>query len=133
MECAYLYTNSEIMEIMQDESVVFNKNGYLTDNIKHNEGSDEIQIDVRGMYLISFVIHAINESSFALTVNDRIVANSVARNTIGNKLIGQSIIQIEKGDILRIRNCSGKNIMLNCFAGGSQRNVRISIILEQLE
>jgi hypothetical protein len=133
MECAYLYTNSEIMEIMTDECVILNKNGYLTDNIFHTEGSDVIQIGSRGMYLISFVIHAINESAFALTINDRIVANSVARNTIGNKLIGQSIIQIEKDDILKIRNCSGKDIMLNCFAGGSQRNVRISIIIEQLD
>lgn len=133
MECAYLYTNSEIMEIMKDDNVVLNKNGYNTDNLYHEEGSDSVQFGTRGLYLISFVIHAINDSIFGLTVNDRIVANSIARNTIGNKLIGQTIIQIEKGDCLKIHNCSGKDIMLNCFAGGAQRNVRVSLIIEQLE
>jgi hypothetical protein len=68
-----------------------------------------------------------------ITINDRIVASSIARNTIGNKLIGQSIIQIEEGDVLQVRNCSGKDIVLNCFAGGIHRNVRASIIIEQIE
>jgi hypothetical protein len=133
MECAYLYTNSEIMEISKDDAVVFNKNGYLTDEIHHPEGSDKIRFGVRGLYLVSFVIHAINESIFAIIVNERIVSSSIAQNTIGNKLIGQSIIQIEEGDCLQVRNCSGKDVVLNCFAGGSQRNVRVSLIVEQVE
>lgn len=133
MECAYVYTNSEVMEIAKDDAVVFNKNGYLTDEIHHPEGSDKIRFGVRGLYLVSFVIHAINESVFALMVNDHIVSNSIARNTIGNKLIGQSIIQIEEGDYLQVRNCSDADVTLNCFAGGSQRNVRVSLIVEQIE
>ena len=133
MECAYIYTNSELMEIAKDDAVIFNKNGYLTNEIYHQEGSDKVRFGVRGIYLISFVIHAINESSFALMVNDRIVSNSITRNTIGNKLIGQSIIQIEEDDCLQLRNCSESDIILNCFAGGAQRNVRVSLIVEQIE
>ena len=133
MECAYLYTSSEVMEIPLDETIILNKNGYITDEIYHNEGADKVRFGKRGLYRISFVIHAINESVFALTVNDRIVSNSMARNVVGNKLIGQSIIQIEENDYLQIRNCSGKNIVLNCFAGGAQRNVRVSLIVEQIE
>ncbi len=133
MECAYIYTNSEVMEIAKDECVILNKNGYATDAIYHNEGTDKVRFGVRGMFLISFVIHAVNESIFALTVNERIVSNSIAQNTVGNKLIGQAIIQIEEDDCLQIRNCSGKNVLLNCFAGGAQRNVRVSLIIEQLE
>ena len=133
MECAYLYTNSEVMEIPVDETVILNKNGYLTDDIYHSEGADKVRFGKRGLYRISFVIHAINEITFALTVNERIVSSSIARNTMGNKLIGQSIIQIEEDDYLQIRNCSGKNVVLNCFAGGAQRNVRVSLIVEQIE
>jgi hypothetical protein len=133
MECAYLYTNSEIMEIAKDDNVLLNKNGYITDDIYHNEGSDKVRFGKRGMYLISYVIHAINDSIFALTINDRIVSNSIVHNAIGNKLIGQCIIQIEEDDYLQIRNCSGKNVVLNCFAGGAQRNVRVSLIIEQIE
>ncbi len=133
MECAYLYTNSEVMEIAKDECEILNKNGYSTAGIYHSEGTDKVRFGARGLYLISFVIHAVNESIFALTINERIVSNSIARNTVGNKLIGQAIIQIEEDDVLQIRNCSGKNVVLNCFAGGAQRNVRVSLIVEQLE
>ena len=133
MECAYVYTNSEVMEIGKDDCVVFNKNGHLTEEIHHPEGSDKLRFGTRGLYLVSFVIHAINESIFALMVNDRIVSSSIARNSVGNKIIGQSIIQIEEGDCLQVRNCSGADVVLNCFAGGSQRNVRISLIVEQIE
>jgi hypothetical protein len=133
MECAYLYTNSEIMDINADENVVLNKNGYISDDLYHTEGSDKVRFGKRGLYRISFVIHSVNECIFALTVNDCIVSSSIATNAMGNKLIGQSIIQIEEEDFLQIRNCSGKNITLNCFAGGSQRNVRVSLIVEQIE
>ncbi len=121
------------MEIAKDDNVLLNKNGYITDDIYHNEGSDKVRFGKRGMYLISYVIHAINDSIFALTINDRIVSNSIVHNAIGNKLIGQCIIQIEEDDYLQIRNCSGKNVVLNCFAGGAQRNVRVSLIIEQIE
>lgn len=133
MNCAYLYTNSEVMDVLENESVLFTKNGYLSDKIMHNEGSDKIFFKCRGIFMITYIVHTTEESCFGLTVNNHVVENSVMRSIGSNKVIGANILQIEEDDTIRLKNLSGKTVTLNCFAGGLHRNIRTSIIIEQVE
>jgi hypothetical protein len=133
MNCAYVYTNSEIVDINDNDHVIFNKNGYLSDDILHHETSEKIFFKCRGIFMISYIVHTTEESVFCITVNDHVVENTITKSIGANKVIGAHVLQLEEDDIVRLKNLSGKMVTLNCFAGGSHRNVRSSMIIEQIE
>jgi hypothetical protein len=130
---AYMYTDREVTEVEADEAVPLNKNGYICGGISHNTGSPTIHIHERGLYRATFIVNTVGASTFALTVNDRLVPASLVHTSGGQKMIGQVILQLECEDCLKIRNCSGVRVELDTFAGGKERNVRASIILNRIE
>jgi hypothetical protein len=126
---AYMFTDSEVTEIEAGDAVPFNNNGFVTGGIKHNEGSEKIHIFERGLYRVTYVVNTVEDSTFALTVNDRLVQSSLVTTAGGQKIIGQAIIQLERNDYLKVRNCGDVVVTLDTFAGGVERNVRASIIV----
>ena len=136
MNSAYIYTNTEIMDIATDADIIFTSNGFITSQIKHNEGDEKIVFNCRGIYIIDFYANianiCISGAIFGLTINNRLVSNSLTKSDDGN-IIGQVVLQIEEDDILRVRNCSGRSLYFNCFAGGQEKNIRASITINQIE
>ena len=136
MDSAYIYTNTEVMDIARDADIIFTTNGWITLQIKHNEGDEKIIFNRRGIYIVDFYAcisnMCLSGAIFGITINGRLVANSLSRTNDGI-VLGQAVIQIEEGDILRIRNCSGKPLYFNCFAGGQEKNIRASITINQIE
>jgi hypothetical protein len=130
---AYIYSNTEVRDILTDESVPLNKNGFIRGYIEHTEGSSKIRVKYRGLYRVTYILATKEPAVFGLIVNERLVTSSVARTAApGQKAIGQAIIQLECNDCLEIRNCTGNRVALDGFAGGAERTVHASILLNLL-
>lgn len=130
---AYIYSNTEVTDVLTDESVPLNTNGFMRGYISHKEGSKRIHINRRGIYRVTFIVATTEPSVFGLLVNDRLASNSLARTSGPQKAIGQAILQLEDDDWLEIRNCTGNRVSLDAFAGGAERAVRASILLNFIE
>jgi hypothetical protein len=139
MNSAYIYTNTEIMDVASEADILFTANGFITPSIKHNEGDDKIIFNCKGIFVVDFFVNVAqictsDPAIFAITINGRLVSNSLVRTSPGNsELISQTALQIEDGDVLRIKNCSGHPIYFNCFTGGQEKNIRASITINQIE
>ncbi len=128
-----MYTESEVTDIFADEAVPFNENGYIRGAIGHKKGSTKIWVKQRGMYRVTYMVNTTDEAVFGLMVNDRLIANSLARTPGKQKVVGQIIAQFERDDCLELRNCSGWPVTLEGFAGGVERTVRASILMHLVD
>jgi hypothetical protein len=129
----YIYSNTEITEIFTDESVPLMTNGFIRGGVEHDEGSKKITVKSRGLYRVSFIIGTLEPAVFGLTVNGRLVTNSLTRSEVGQKVIGQTILQLERGDCIEIRNCTGNRVAVRAFAGGIERAVFASLLMHVIQ
>ena len=136
---AYIYNLSpQTVEIMKDKlfeksAVLFDSNGVMV-GVRHEPGSDQIIIDNSGVYYLNFSISGTEPNQFAIFVNDKVAAGSVYGSGAGTQqTFGQVIIELSRGDVLRLVNYSSDAAVgLASVIGGTQANVNASMVIQKL-
>jgi hypothetical protein len=130
---AYLYS-TQARTINLGASIFFDINGYITSDIAHSPGSSNIKFEKKGTYKITFSISCVQPNQIAVYKNNTMCAGSIFGS--GNRIqqnTGSIILDINKNDVISIRNISSTALNLQTLAGGPNANVNAYIIIEELD
>lgn len=144
MHYAYMYSSLG-QTIAAGSAISFEQNWLMTSAFTHSTTSntDQIIINVSGVYRIDVRSLSSSKSYFAVSVNgvvphpssDPTIAGPTeyGANTGGAILPGQSILQLNAGDIVRVTNFSTLPITINNQDGAiNPFTISASVLIQQL-
>jgi len=117
-----------------EADVTFDTNGVLTPGITHAPGGGAIAVVNAGTYKVTFTVTGVEPNQMALFVNGSLAAGTVYGSGAGTQPnVGQAILTLGAGDVLRLRNhSSASGVTLQTLAGGTQTNVNASVAIEKV-
>ncbi len=143
MEYAYIYSQSN-QSVNYNEGITFELNGEISSGFKHGiDKLSDIVFGKAGTYQVTFLA-TVSNSQFSypviigLFLNDTLVngsRQSLQVTTYVNKISStiQSIITVNAGDKLTVRNCEErKDNKLQIIAVGSKLSTSASILITQI-
>jgi hypothetical protein len=129
---AYIY-NLGAQAVPVETDISFDSNGINSNGIAHIPGASQIQINSGGIYHVTFSVLGVEANQFGLFVNGSPITGTIYGTANSNQENnGQTIINLNTGDILTLRNHTSGGIVTLQAAGGSQTGVNASILLEKI-
>ena len=105
-EFAYIY-NTSLQKLLENDTLTFNTNGFLTDGFIHTEGRPGILIEKAGIYEIIFHVSAVQPNKFTLFVDGKPISDKTfCSNTENLQNSGLTILSLESNSELMLRNTS---------------------------
>jgi hypothetical protein len=133
VQYAYIY-NIRAITVKLGEDIPFDTNGIMTDGLVHNYGSSVVIIKKRGIYKITYNVYSDSSNNqLQLIVNNHPVWGSLYGAALGYQNSGQTIVNLNEGDVLALRNISGADITLPLLQQDDYSIINASIILDMLK